>query len=272
MQRIKLILSDIDGTIMPRGRGHVSERTRLAFHAALDAGLVIGVASGRGARQIPPFFMDDEACCATSITTNGLEVRCAGTCVARGVPSRSALERLMAFLSDIPHAGLVAFEDVHPCLCQGERDDMAQVVSGYAEAARACDGLPACEVQKANVFLNGTMDETVALCDRLNAAFDDLDFDVPMLGFLNIMPAGWNKGSAVRKLCDHLGISTDEVVVFGDANNDLAMFDVAGHPVAVAGASPEAASKARWHIGRCEDDAVAAAIEALAAGEWPFNA
>ena len=60
--------------------------------------------------------------------------------------------------------------------------------------------------------------------------------------------------------------------MFGDAGNDLAMFEVVGHPVAVAGATPEAAAAARWHIGRCEDDAVAQAIEALAAGDWPFTA
>jgi hydroxymethylpyrimidine pyrophosphatase-like HAD family hydrolase len=40
--------------------------------------------------------------------------------------------------------------------------------------------------------------------------------------------------------------------------------------VAVEGSAPDAAAAARWHIGRCEDEAVAAAIEALAAGEWPF--
>lgn len=272
MHDIKLILSDIDGTIMPRGRDHVSERTRQAFHAALDAGLTIGVASGRAVTQIPPFFMGDAACCATCVTTNGLAIYHEGERVAFGLPSREALERLRGLLADIPGSGLMAFEGTQPYLCLGERSDMATVVLGYANDAILSDGLPEFEVQKANVFLNGDMDETVALCDRLNAAFDELDFDVPMRGFLNIMPAGWNKGSAIQRLCDHMGISTDEVTVFGDAGNDLAMFKIAGHPVAVGNATPEAAAAARWHIGRCEDDAVAAAIEALAAGEWPFTA
>lgn len=54
--RIKLILCDIDGTILPKGHPQVSARTIRAFHAALDAGLVIGPASGRGIEWIPPFF------------------------------------------------------------------------------------------------------------------------------------------------------------------------------------------------------------------------
>lgn len=113
---------------------------------------------------------------------------------------------------------------------------------------------------------------TEELCVRLSRAVPELDFDIPLPGYLNIMPAGWNKGSAVRRLCDHLHIGLDEVVVFGDAGNDLTMFEVVDHAVAVANATPEAAAAARWHIGRCEDEAVAAAIEALVVGEWPFEA
>ena len=36
---IKLILTDIDGTIMPYGKRQVTQRCRAAFHAAMDAGL-----------------------------------------------------------------------------------------------------------------------------------------------------------------------------------------------------------------------------------------
>ena len=49
------------------------------------------------------------------------------------------------------------------------------------------------------------------------------------------------------------------------------MFRAVTHSAAVAGATPEAAAEARYHIGACEDDAVAAAVEALVAGEWPFT-
>lgn len=41
--------------------------------------------------------------------------------------------------------------------------------------------------------------------------------------------------------------------------------------MAVAGATDEAATAARWHIGRVDDDAVADAIEAFAAGEFPVT-
>lgn len=50
---IRLILTDIDNTILPHGESRVSERTVSSFHRALDAGIHIGPASGRGIDWIP---------------------------------------------------------------------------------------------------------------------------------------------------------------------------------------------------------------------------
>lgn len=271
MDRIRLIMSDIDSTILPAGQVCVSKRTVAAFHAARAAGMVIGPASGRGRQQIPPFFGGDASCCDTCIATNGLEVYHEGKKICERRPSRAALERLVEVLAEEPHAGLVAFDGAQPYVCSGSVDDLAAVMPGYAKASRPLGALPAFDVLKANVFAPRDMPATVELCDRLNREIDGIDFDVPMAGYLNIMPAGWNKGAALGYLCEYLGIATDEAVVFGDAGNDLAMFRVAGHAVAVGNATPEASAAARWHIGRCEDDAVAAAIEELVAGRWPFT-
>ena len=270
--RIKLIMTDIDGTVMPKGAPSVSARTVAAFHAALDAGMIVGPASGRGRVQIAPFFRGDEACCATAIATNGLEVYCAGEKICEQRLPVDCLREAFDVVSEAPGAGMLVFDGATPYLVAGDREVLARISAPYAQAALAADGLPDAPVLKANIFVDEDRAGTEAFVDMLNEQVDGLDFDVPMPGFTNIMPAGWNKGSALRVLCKHLGVSPEEVVVFGDAGNDLAMFEVAGHSVAMGNASPDAAEAARWHIGRCEDDAVAAAIEALAAGEWPFTA
>ena len=85
------------------------------------------------------------------------------------------------------------------------------------------------------------------------------------------MPSGWNKGAAVLWLADYLGVASQDVFVFGDAENDLSMLRAVENSVAVANATPEAAAAARWHIGACEDFAVADAVEALASGGFPFT-
>lgn len=269
---IKLILTDIDDTVMPRGMTAVSERTVRAFRAARDAGITVGPSSGRGRAQIAPFFRNDEACFSTAITTNGLEIYAAGEKIAEHRLPTASLEQALSLVSASPRTGMLYFEGSQPYLMVGDREVLGLTMPGYAARCIDADGLPATPVLKANIFLDADFDETAAFAAMLNERVDGLDFDVPLPGYLNIMPSGWNKGSAVLALCEHLGIGTDKVAVFGDAGNDLAMFSVVENSVAVANATPEAAAAARWHIGACADDAVAASIEALAAGEWPFTA
>ena len=69
---------------------------------------------------------------------------------------------------------------------------------------------------------------------------------------------------ALPMLLDAMGISQDEVVFFGDAENDLALMGALRNSVAVANATPAAAAAARYHIGRCDEDSVAAALEEIA--------
>ncbi len=44
--------------------------------------------------------------------------------------------------------------------------------------------------------------------------------------YLDVLPAGVNKGSTLRALVDHLGIDDDRVLVAGDTLNDLSMFGI----------------------------------------------
>lgn len=56
--------------------------------------------------------------------------------------------------------------------------------------------------------------------------------------YLEIMHETVSKGDAITALCQHLGISLDQVIAMGDGNNDIQMLEVAGKGVAVANASP----------------------------------
>lgn len=51
--------------------------------------------------------------------------------------------------------------------------------------------------------------------------------------YLELLPKGCNKGSAVKKLNQKLGISKQESMSFGDSENDIAMMEATGIAVAV---------------------------------------
>lgn len=56
--------------------------------------------------------------------------------------------------------------------------------------------------------------------------------------YLELLPKGCNKGSAVKKLNQKLGISKRESMSFGDSENDIAMMEATGIAVAVGCGSP----------------------------------
>ena len=55
-------------------------------------------------------------------------------------------------------------------------------------------------------------------------------------GWLDFNPKGSSKGAALKILAEHLGISTKEMIAFGDSENDIAMLQEAGVSYAVESA------------------------------------
>jgi Cof subfamily protein (haloacid dehalogenase superfamily) len=64
------------------------------------------------------------------------------------------------------------------------------------------------------------------------------------------------KDQAIRTLTETYGLHDRELVVFGDHNNDIKMFRIAGTAVAVANATPELKRHATHVIGSNEEDSV----------------
>jgi len=56
--------------------------------------------------------------------------------------------------------------------------------------------------------------------------------------FLDIIPEGTNKGIALELLAKHMNFDLSSTIVFGDNENDIFMFDVAGMKIAVENAVP----------------------------------
>ena len=64
------------------------------------------------------------------------------------------------------------------------------------------------------------------------------------------------KDQAIRQMMEMHGLSKSELVVFGDNINDISMFRIADHAIAVANASPELKRHATQVIGSNQEDSV----------------
>ena len=98
----------------------------------------------------------------------------------------------------------------------------------------------------------------------LLAAFgSELDIYMSAPWFLEVMPKGISKGTGIKKICDDMGIGTDEVIAFGDSFNDIPMIKTAGMGVAMGNAEDELKAAADMVTADCDHDGIAEALEKL---------
>lgn len=84
---------------------------------------------------------------------------------------------------------------------------------------------------------------------------------------LEIMAPGAGKGMATRWLTEHMGLTREQVMGFGDYTNDLPMLENVGWPVAVDNAIDEVKRACRIIAPSCEDDGVAQTIRKYVLGD-----
>ena len=83
--------------------------------------------------------------------------------------------------------------------------------------------------------------------DELNTYFAQ-DVSNPNFHWLQSFHQKANKGIMLKRMTEHLGIPISKTVVFGDYMNDLDMFKVAGHSIAVENALPAVKAAAQQII------------------------
>ncbi len=85
-----------------------------------------------------------------------------------------------------------------------------------------------------------------------------------------ILPKGVQKGLALEKLVEHLGIDGKKTVGIGDYNNDVGLFRAAAIGIAVANASPLARKAADFITVSNEEHAIARVISDIEKGIYTF--
>lgn len=81
--------------------------------------------------------------------------------------------------------------------------------------------------------------------------------------YLEILPAGVTKGTALRKLTSYMEIPLSKVIAFGDNLNDLEMLHTAGFGVAMRNSNPELIKRADFVTGSNEEEGVAQVLEMI---------
>ncbi|KAK9273734.1 hypothetical protein L1049_018544 [Liquidambar formosana] len=120
--------------------------------------------------------------------------------------------------------------------------------------------LAAADIQKL-IFLDTAEGVTTTLRPYWSEATRDRASVVQAVpDMLEIVPSGTSKGSGVRMLLDHLGITTKEIMAIGDGENDVEMLELASLGIALSNGSEKTKAVADVIGASNDEDGVADAI------------
>ncbi len=266
---IKLVLSDMDNTLIPLGCKHVSLRTLVAIHALRAEGVEFAPSTGRDRVELLPFFVGDDDYYRTGILSNGKKVYVKGDLVSLRLIDNALVERLVEIVDRYPGCFVNIYPyktDVsNPVFSIGcTAEEMLAFGGEFRFRGIAADRVPKRQIIGVTVACAAEPEVVEDLIHAIHAEIPELDVTRTFPNWLDILPKGVSKASGLNDLIAAMGIGRDEVAVFGDAENDLSIMSVVPNSVAVANAMDSVKKVARWHVGACADDGVAEAMEQIA--------
>ncbi|KAB1977588.1 Cof-type HAD-IIB family hydrolase [Streptomyces triticiradicis] len=261
---IRLVVTDMDGTLLDAD-GRVPQGLWPLLADLRRRGVVFSPASGRQYATLAHLFggADDGM---VYIAENGAFVVRDGTEVSSDPLDPAVSARLVKSVRQLADEGV----DVGVVVCGKrtayiERRDQAFLdeVCRYYHAHRLVDDATAVddEIVKVAVFDFGPIERTTA--PALAPFADTHQVVVSSEHWIDVMNHTADKGVAVRRLQEHLGIGPDQTMVFGDYLNDLGMLDAAEWSYAMANAHPAVLARARHLAPAHTDDGVVRTIRSV---------
>jgi Cof subfamily protein (haloacid dehalogenase superfamily) len=254
----RLAAIDLDGTLL-RSDGSLADRTRAALAATA---LEVVIVSARGPRGVGE-VADAAGLGGTAIASNGAAIVDLAT---RRVIRERAIE------SEVAAALVAEIRERLPGVLFGiERDAFAHE-QGFAAwnwtpppDTRVADALELLDEPPRKLIVLHAEQALDAVAEAVREVVGDRAA-VYISGewVVEISAAGVNKATALAELCEERGIAAEEVIAFGDHQNDVPMLAWAGRGVAVENAHPDTIAIADEIAPSCDDDGVAQVLEHLA--------
>jgi Cof subfamily protein (haloacid dehalogenase superfamily) len=246
---IRLILSDIDGTLVGDARAGVPEVNKRALLKASESGIIVALCSGRPERGIRPLLEEIGITGPVGCYGGALTKDEHGTILDGHTMDKELCLGILSIGRTIQKDGNITFFMFDSDDWYKERQDKWSTF----EEEVSCEGVlvPSIEESvrqtKAVYKLLAISDDTntlLTLRDAILSAYGKvIDSYLSSPNYLEIMLRGIDKGIAGTVLAKHYNIGKEQVMAVGDYYNDIGMFREAGYRVAM-GNAPEEVKKA----------------------------
>jgi len=260
MSKIRLIVSDLDGTLLS-GDHELTEKVKGAIQRFKDAGGMFTIATGR-------FGLTTQSI-VDALDIDIPFILCNGGVIADKhkvwEASTLSLEELAPFLLEMndhgitvmlfEEAGISIFQRTHKVdLFESKEGFKCSLIDQTTEAWRKRI------VQK--ILIIGEMKQIESAWNNHRSNFQQSYTTMQSEDdYFEIIPPSQSKGAALKKLMDILQVKPSEVLSIGNQLNDMDMIENAGIGVAVANSHPALKERAFYVCSSSYGDGVVEAIE-----------
>lgn len=260
---IKLIASDLDGTLLPEGTPDINPELFHVIRKLKEKGIVFVAASGRQymsmSNVLQPvqneirFISDNGAYCVNSMKVT----ECRSF-------SRELLEEIVEYVRSLEDVFVLVSTPDGAYTDSREPEFIEWIRTGYQISLEVVDDILKQTEPIIKVAMYGKKVDAVTLAKPAMERFmDRASVMVSGEHWVDFMECDVDKGAALRKIQEELGIKQEETMAFGDNNNDIGLLQCAKESYAVANARPEVKKIAKHVLTDDGQDAVLDMIRSL---------
>ncbi len=269
-KHIKMVGLDLDGTLLT-SKKELTEHTKRILEKAVVQGCEVLISTGRPVTAIPEELLDFPGI-KYAVTTNGARVIKAKTreVVYENLLSIDVAAQVLDILAD--------YDNLYEVVIDGQgytKADYLRNVKEYYESPSMQKYMLTTRVPVENV--KEAMFEKQRPVDKVHGIFRNMDHlkqaiervkqipNVAVTGAfshtLEVNAVGVNKGAAMVKLGELLGIQREDIMACGDGMNDYEMLREVGFGVAMGNADERVKAIADYVTDTNDNEGVAKAFE-----------
>lgn len=236
---IKLIVCDLDGTLLPAGEKKLDEKVFKTLDLLKDKNVAFCVASGRSYHELKRLFADSPVDIYFIASDGALAVYKEETLFHNKIPA-SAQSMLISSARSQGLPGVMfssKYLSYYVCSCPKFSDYVHKNLNYHVLRVSRAQEMEE-PVYKVSFYRKHKLTLSADLNRQLTEVYDGGKWQ-------DFVPNGTDKAEAISQLQKLLGISAAETAVFGDNTNDVKMLLSTPNSYAVAGANPKAIKAGR---------------------------
>ncbi len=253
LSKIKMVVSDMDGTLL-NSQHEVSDQFFELFKGLKSQGITFVAASGRQYNSIIDKLYTIKDDIIVIAENGGLAMKQQTELLATPL-DKHYVEDILKTLDKIP--------GIHPVICTKHKayltnksNEFVEKLAEYYTEFEIVEHLSNFKSEVIKIAIYHFESSEQHIYPYVKHFEDNLKVKVSGENWLDISSMNANKGFALEKLMKSYNVGSDEIMVFGDYNNDLEMLALSDFGFAMKNAHPNVKKIAKYETLSNDDNGV----------------